>query len=103
VFESSEGSLFAHHIAACEGRLTRPSAGLAFKAAEIAYAPCDLMAPAGWNWPDWVVDRPPPGTRFAAGDPLCTTLASAATVDLARICASERAQEIIALVQEAAH
>ena len=103
VFELGEGALFAHHIAACEGRLTRPSAGLAFKAAEIVYAPCDLVAPAGWNWPDWVVDRPSPGTRFAAGDPFCTTLASAATVDLARICASERAQEIVALVQEAAH
>ena len=103
VFESSEGALFAHHVAACEGRLTRPSAGLAFKAAEIVYAPCDLVAHAGWNWPDWVVDRPSPGTRFAAGDPFCTTLASGATVDLARICASERAQEIIALVQEAAH
>jgi predicted ATP-grasp superfamily ATP-dependent carboligase len=48
-----------------------------------------------------MVDRPSPGTRIAIGDPLCTTLASGATVDLARALASERARKIIALVQEA--
>ena len=80
---------------------TPASPSLAFKAAEIVYAPYDIVAPEGWNWPDWAVDRSPPGTRFSAGDPLCTVLASGATVDLARACASERARKIIALVQEA--
>ena len=84
VFESNEAPLFARHIAACEGRLTPASPSLAFKAAEIVYAPCDIVAPEGQNWPDWMVDRPSPGTRIAVGDPLCTTLASGATVDLAR-------------------
>ena len=101
VFESNEVQLFARHIAACEGHLTHASAGFAFKAAEIVYAPCDIMGPEGQNWPDWMVDRPSPGTRIAIGDPLCTTLASGATVDLARALASERARKIIALVQEA--
>jgi predicted ATP-grasp superfamily ATP-dependent carboligase len=54
----------------------------------------------GRNWPDWVVDRPAPGTRIAAGDPLCTALACGASVDLARACATERARGIIARVQE---
>ena len=101
VFESNEVQLFARHIAACEGHLTHASAGFAFKAAEIVYAPCDIVGPEGQNWPDWMVDRPSPGTRIAIGDPLCTTLASGATVDLARALASERARKIIALVQEA--
>jgi predicted ATP-grasp superfamily ATP-dependent carboligase len=101
VFESNEAPLFARHVAACEGRLKPASPSLQFKAAEIVYAPCDIMAPDGQNWPDWMVDRPSPGTRIAAGDPLCTTLAAGATVDLARALASERAGKIIALVQEA--
>jgi uncharacterized protein len=103
VFESNEAPLFAHHIAACEGRLTPASPGLAIKAAEIVYAPFDIVAPEGRNWPDWAVDRSRAGTCIAAGDPVCTVLASGATVDLARACASERARKIIALVQEADH
>ena len=101
VFEPNEGALFAVHIAACEGRLTRVPMGSAFRAAEIVYAPRDMGSlRAEWNWPDWTVDRPSPGTRIAAGDPLCTTLASGATVELARTCAHERAREITAVVQE---
>jgi predicted ATP-grasp superfamily ATP-dependent carboligase len=100
VFESNDEALFARHVAACEGRLAPTPPSLAVKAAEIVYAPHDIVSRKGRNWPDWVVDRPVPGTRIAAGDPLCTALACGATVDLARACASERAREIIALVQE---
>ena len=103
VFESNEAPLFAHHIAACEGRLTPASPSLPIQAAEIIYAPCDIAVPEGRNWPDWAVDRSPAGTCIAAGDPVCTVLASGSTVDLARACASERAWKIIALVQEADH
>ena len=103
VFESNEVLLFARHIAACEGRLTPVYPSLPIKAAEITYAPCDIVAPEGRNWPDWAVDRSPAGTCIAAGDPVCTVLASGATVDLARACASERARRIIALIQEADH
>ena len=103
VFESNKASLFAHHIAACEGRLTPTSPSFAFKAAETVYAPCDIVIGEGQNWPDWAVDRSPPGTRIAADDPLCTVLGAGATVDLARACASERARKIIAFVQEADH
>jgi predicted ATP-grasp superfamily ATP-dependent carboligase len=100
VFESNDETLFARHVAACEGRLVPTPPSLAFKAAEIVYAPHDIVLRGGRNWPDWVVDRPAPGTRIAAGDPLCTALACGASVDSARACASERAREIIALVQE---
>ena len=43
VFESNEAPLFARHIAACEGRLTPASPSFAFKAAEIVYAPHDIV------------------------------------------------------------
>jgi uncharacterized protein len=103
VFESNEAPLFARHIAACEEHLTHASASFAFKAAEIVYAPYDIVVAGGRDWPDWAVDRSPAGTRIAAGDPLCTVLGSGATVDLARACASGRTRKIIALVQEADH
>jgi uncharacterized protein len=103
VFESNEAPLFARHVAACEGRPTLVSPSLRFKAAETVYAPHDVVVRSSWDWPDWAVDRSPAGTRVPAGDPLCTTLGSGATVDLARASASERAREIIALVQEADH
>jgi uncharacterized protein len=103
VFESNEASLFAHHVAACEGHLTPASSSLGFKAAEIVYAPDDVVVHRRGDWPDWAVDRSPAGTRIAAGDPLCTVLGSGATVDLARASASERAQKIIALVWEENH
>ena len=103
VFESDEAPLFARHLAACEGRLSPMSRGMACKAAEIVYAPCELVVRKSVNWPDWAVDRSAPGTRIGAGDPLCTALASGATADLARTCARERAKAIIARVREAAH
>ncbi len=103
IFESYEAPLFARHVAACEGRLAPTSASFAFKAAEAVYAPCDIVIGDGRNWPDWAVDRSPPGTRIAADDPLCTVLGSGATVDLARACAGELARRIIALVEEAEH
>jgi uncharacterized protein len=100
VFEPNEGALFTHHVAACEGYLKPVPMGLSLKAAEIVYAPIDMTPRVEWNWPDWVVDRPPPGTRIAEGDPLCTALASGATVDLARSSVGERARRILAFVQE---
>ena len=100
VFESNEAPLFARHIAACEGRLMPAPRSMTFKAAEIVYAPHDIVVRRQGNWPDCAVDRSAPGTFVAAGDPLCTTLGAGASVDLAHACARERAQKIVALVQE---
>ena len=73
---------------------------LPFTAAEVVYAPRDMVSRVDRNWPDWAADRPAPGTRIAAGEPICTALAEGATVDLARTRAAERAREIIAVIQE---
>ena len=100
VFEPDEGSLFAVHLVGCEGRLPPIPQYSACKAAEIVYAPCDFVSCAAPNWPEWTADRPPPETRFTAGDPVCTALATGATVDLAKDRAHARSQHIIAVVQE---
>jgi uncharacterized protein len=103
VFEPDEGSLLEVHVAGCEGHLMPPPTYSACRSAEIVYAPCDFISYEKRNWPDWVADRPSPGTCVAAGDPLCTVLASGTTVDFARICASDRAQNIRASVEESNH
>ena len=105
VFESNESSLFARHVAACEGGSTPTSPRLAFKAAEIVYALCDMVAPERRSWPHWAVDRSMLRTRFSSGDPVCTVLASGAgppSIWRERWRASGR-RAIIALVQEAEH
>ena len=104
VFELDEGALFAAHLAACEGRLIAVPSGSGFKAAEVVYAPSDIVVSRSEpNWPEWMADRPPPGARIAAGDPLCTTLAREATFELARTRAKMRARNIIAIVQGSKH
>jgi len=103
VFELSEGALFAHHLGACEGRLLPVPKFVAFRAAEIVYATCDTVLREGRNWPDWTVDRPSLGTRVAADDPLCTVLATGASIESARSRANERARGILASIQESEH
>jgi uncharacterized protein len=103
VFEPDRGALFAHHIAACEERLPPAPLNMAFKAAAVVYAPCDIVLDAERHWPDWTADRPSLGERIAAGEPLCTALASGTSVDLARKLVNERARSLVALVQESEH
>ncbi len=104
VFEPDQGALIVNHLAACEGRLVAVPLGSELKAAQVVYAPCDIvMSNSRRNWPEWTADRPPPGTRVAAGDPLCTVLASGATVGSARSRVETRARDIIADIQELRH
>src|SRR5262249_24772641 len=63
VFEPAAGSLFALHVAACEGRLTSTPPNFdGARAAAIVYAEHDIAAAPATQWPDWSADRPPPGT-----------------------------------------
>jgi uncharacterized protein len=104
VFEPDQGALIVNHLAACEGRLVTVPFGTELKAAQVVYAPCDLVtSDSRRNWPDWMADRPPPGTRVAAGDPLCTVIASGATVESARNQVKTRARDVIADIQESRH
>ncbi|BCM24924.1 ATP-grasp domain-containing protein [Methyloradius palustris] len=43
----------------------------------VVYAKHDLVIPAQFDWPQWVMDRPLPGFFVLADTPLCTVLASA--------------------------
>ncbi|MFM9861420.1 ATP-grasp domain-containing protein [Pseudoxanthobacter sp. M-2] len=77
--------LMALHIAACEatsatGEGSATPAAPAWTppattaATALVYAPADGVTVAA-DWPDWVADRPLPGTAIPAGAPICTVRA----------------------------
>jgi uncharacterized protein len=71
--------LLASHIAACLGPMPDPGpqpAGAA--AAQICYAERELAPVPDLTWPDYVRDRPRPGTVVRRDAPLCTVLAEGA-------------------------
>jgi predicted ATP-grasp superfamily ATP-dependent carboligase len=98
VFEPTEGSLFALHVAACEGRLSDAPPRLdGACAAAIVYAESDIVASPTTEWPDWTADRPVPGTAIKAGEPLCTVKATAATAAAAKDRVDERLAMVLAM------
>ncbi|WP_421697858.1 ATP-grasp domain-containing protein [Ancylobacter sp.] len=67
------------HLDACAGELPElpllvPGAGVEARAAGLFYAPAAIEVRDAL--PHWAADRPAPGTRIAAGDPVCTVLAT---------------------------
>src|SRR5262249_22797418 len=72
LFETTETSLFAQHVAACSGKLA-PACGCApnAKAASIVYAEGDIASVSVSEWPDWAADLPAAGSTFKAGEPIC--------------------------------
>jgi predicted ATP-grasp superfamily ATP-dependent carboligase len=98
VFDPGDGSLFAAHVAACDGRLTevRPATDDA-AAAAIVYAGRDIPSVPDLDWPDWTADRQAAGTTVKADEPLCTVLASAATAVSARNLLDRRMTAFLAL------
>lgn len=100
IFDSPETPLFAFHVAACRGE--RPDeaprvSGAA--AARILYARRDVERMPEIDWPRWTADRQPPGTHVAAGAPLCTVLAEAATAQRAQSLVAERGDKMLALIE----
>ena len=92
---AGDSSLFALHVASCDGRLPeRWHPPAAARALQVVYAdqPLELTAR---QWPDWVADRPRPGTRIGRGGPICTVLAEAPTAAAARQLLAERRSRIL--------
>jgi predicted ATP-grasp superfamily ATP-dependent carboligase len=71
--------LFEWHLRACRGELPeRPATPRAVRAHAVLHADTAALAEAGFVFPAWCRDIPVAGTRFEAGDPVCTVHASAA-------------------------
>ena len=99
LFDVDGDPLLKRHIDAVRGVRASPPKRRAPRATEIVYAEAPCIAPGG-EWPDWAADRPAVGTPIAAGAPICTVSARAATVPEAKARTHERARRIAAWLQE---
>jgi predicted ATP-grasp superfamily ATP-dependent carboligase len=98
IFELTHDSLFALHLAACEGRLPAKAAAMeGAMASAIVYAERDVEPVPAVDWPDWTADHQRPGTSLRAGDPVCTVLARAPDASAARALAERRRIAMLAL------
>lgn len=102
IFRPREGSLFALHVEACRGNLPAEAPGFpGAAAARIVYARRAVASVPALDWPDWAMDRQPPGTTVDAGAPLCTVCAETETPAGARRLVDERAGAIAAALEAA--
>jgi predicted ATP-grasp superfamily ATP-dependent carboligase len=96
IFEAPQKSLFALHMAACEGELAAQAPSLAgVNATAIAYGKHDMHVPA-FDWPEWTADRPHASTMVRQGEPLCTIHATATGHAEARALIRQRLETILA-------
>jgi uncharacterized protein len=80
IFEPPRGSLFALHVAACDGALPPQPPTLAGAMAHgILYADEGVRSLPAIAWPDWTADRPRAATPVRRGHPVCSVLARAPT------------------------
>jgi predicted ATP-grasp superfamily ATP-dependent carboligase len=101
IFEPRGVSLFALHVAACEGTLPMVAPVYDGAAANaIVYAERDIAAMPALDWPDWTADRPVPGSAVKAEAPLCTVFAVASTTGQARDLVDRRAAAVRADLRE---
>lgn len=105
VLDDTAGSLFAAHVAAAGGedpadllkaRWSPPrAAGAAY-----LYADAGAITVPALDWPDWVADRPAPGSEIGRGQPLATVTAEAQTCAAAERLCRERLSILAELVYE---
>jgi uncharacterized protein len=84
-------SLFALHVAACNGVLAHAARLDRASATQIVYADRDIVRAPRLAWPAWARDRQPAGSPVVKGDPFCTILATGDDTTHARRCLEERA------------
>ena len=107
VFDDARGTLFSAHIAACTGSnpadlLQRQWDPPAARSVAYLYADRGPLAVNQTEWPEWVMDRPPPGTRIAARNPILTVAAEAQTPDAAEHMCAERLGQMQTMLYDSA-
>jgi predicted ATP-grasp superfamily ATP-dependent carboligase len=96
IFEAPPKSLFALHVAACEGELAARAPCLAGSSATaIAYGKHDMRV-AAFDWPEWTADRPHAGSLVREGEPLCTVHAAGPGHAETRALIDQRLETILA-------
>lgn len=102
VLDDGRGWQFQAHIAACAGA-PQPVESRQFRNARamaILHADRAPLTLGEMDWPDWSVDRGPPGTFVPKGAPLASVFAEAPTADEAERLARTRLAELEDLIYE---
>ena len=84
IFDSDRTPLVAAHLAASRGEQAPLPIHHDSMAAMVVYAWHDIECFPPIEWPEWLADRQPAGTRIRAGEPICTIFARAKTAHEAR-------------------
>ncbi len=101
--DTSEGSRFHAHIAACRnGKLDQWGGTVTdgAKAAAILHADRGALTLGEVDWPAWAADRGAPGTHVPLCAPLATVFAEAGTADAAVALAHQRLAALSDLIYE---
>lgn len=99
LYQSKESNLFALHVQAVGGDLSRfPTISSCSKARNVLYAVQDLMIPDDFSWPEWTADIPMPLTCIPHAQPICTVLAEADNATEAQALVLARVAELSALL-----
>lgn len=94
LFDTPAFPLFKAHVEAVAGRLWDDAPDPACRALAVSYAGRAMRIPMRFNWPEFAADRPAPGTRLRAGDPICTVFAAGKAACTARNTALGRAAAV---------
>lgn len=96
IFDDANGNLFLAHMAACTGESitlpTPPTPGS--RAAAILYADQGPLTVNRLAWPNWVADRPRPGTRIPRARPIATVFGDGADATGAELKCRQRLDEL---------
>jgi predicted ATP-grasp superfamily ATP-dependent carboligase len=93
LFDEDADPLLARHLAALADKSLPPLRSRSPMASQIVYAERSFAVPTR-EWPDWVADRPAPGTRISNGSPICTVSAAGRDVASAKAMVGARAKSI---------
>jgi len=93
LFDEDADPLLARHLSALADKSMPPPRSRSPSASEIVYTDTSFVVPE-WEWPNWVADRPAPGTRISKGSPICTVSAAGRDVSTAKATVDARAKRI---------
>lgn len=78
--------LLTQHVSACQGKLTAvDQTQEVYKAYQIIYAQQRVQIPKHFEWPVECRDLPNSGAIISAGQPICSMIASASSVQLLKV------------------
>ncbi len=105
VFDDASGTVFKAHVEAARGG--DPAALLASdwhppiaRAAAFLYADHGPLTVGKVDWPEWVADRPRPGSTIGGGQPLATVIAEGLAVDDVQATCLERLGQLETLLYD---